>query len=105
MLKKEIECFFFDLNTDDNIATPCSVKTIGLMDECFKLFNRSQFVTSCSVRLGKPSYLKGWLPWGYVKYSVLNLYSLILFFLNQFFAFNSSLYFIKSSFPRKKPPL
>jgi len=30
----------------DNIATPCSVNTKGLFDECFNNSNRSQFVTS-----------------------------------------------------------
>jgi len=34
-------------NTEDNIATPCSVKTPGKAEECFSLFNRSQFVTRC----------------------------------------------------------
>ena len=37
----------FDLKTDESIATPCLVNTIGFTFECFKEDNRSQFVTSC----------------------------------------------------------
>jgi hypothetical protein len=35
-------------STDDNIATPCSVKARGVTEECFNSLNRSQFVTSSS---------------------------------------------------------
>ncbi len=35
-----------DRNTEESIATPCSVKTKGFTDECLRLANRSQFVTS-----------------------------------------------------------
>jgi len=34
------------------MATPCSVNALGMTEECFREWNRSQFVTSSSFSLG-----------------------------------------------------
>lgn len=48
MISMLILIAFSERSTEESMETPCSVNTMGLMDECLIIDNRSQFATSSS---------------------------------------------------------